>query len=75
MTTALEYQKNHSANRFRNYFGFIMVLLYIIIGGLFLFTNIAADTFPDYRTGIGITCITYGTIRAFMTWRKIKREE
>jgi hypothetical protein len=75
MTTALEYKNNPTANRFRNYFGFVMVLLYIVLGGLFLFTDIASETFSQYRTGIGITFIIYGIIRSWMTWKKIKREE
>lgn len=49
-----------------------MVAVYLALGVLFFFTDIAIDTFPEYRKTIGITMIVYGILRIFLTIRKIK---
>jgi hypothetical protein len=57
-------------NRIRYYSSFFMVALYVAIGLLFLCTDIAIDTFPMYRTGVGITMIVYAAVRAYLTIRR-----
>jgi len=49
-----------------------MVAVYLTLGFVFLFTDIAIDTFPMYRKPIGITMIVYAVIRTYLTIRKNK---
>jgi hypothetical protein len=50
-----------------------MVGVYLALGLLFLFTDIAVNIFPANRTPIGIVFIVYGIFRSFITVRKIRR--
>jgi len=50
-----------------------MVAVYLTFGLLFLFTDIAIDTFPDYRNGVGVTLVIYAIVRFFLTRMKYKR--
>jgi hypothetical protein len=50
-----------------------MVALYLALGLLFLFTDIAENIFPANRTPIGIVFISYGLFRMVITIRKIKK--
>lgn len=51
-----------------------MIAVYLTLGLLFLFTDIAIDTFPVYRKPVGIIMIVYGVLRTFLTIRKIKNQ-
>jgi hypothetical protein len=51
-----------------------MVAIYIALGLLFLFTDIAVDKFPAYRKEIGAVMLVYAAIRTFSTVRRIKLE-
>ena len=66
---------NPLVNKIRYYFGFGMVALYLVIGLLFLFSDIAIQTFPLYRTGVGILFIIYAGFRLFVTIRKQRQEK
>jgi hypothetical protein len=52
-----------------------MVAIYLTIGFLFLFTDVAIETFPAYREPIGITMLVYGIIRTVLIIQKIKRDD
>ena len=52
-----------------------MVALYLALGLLFFFTDIALDTFPNYRKELGVTMMVYSVIRTVMNVRRIKREK
>jgi uncharacterized protein with PQ loop repeat len=64
---------NPTANKIRYYAHFLMVALYLALGLLFLFTDIAVETFPANRTPIGIAFIIYGLFRMIMTIQKIRK--
>jgi len=66
------FNNNPSVNKIRYYFSFVMVAVYLTLGFVFLFTDIAIDTFPMYRKPIGITMIVYAVIRTYLTIRKNK---
>jgi hypothetical protein len=59
----------------RHLVALLMVAVYFSIGVIFLFTDLGFDTFPLYRTPIGITLMIYGTFRALLTWQKIRKEK
>ncbi|HEX8515229.1 MAG TPA: hypothetical protein VF868_03445 [Bacteroidia bacterium] len=50
-----------------------MVALYFALGLLFLFTDIAIDTFPENRRPIGIVFIIYGLFRMIVTIQKLRK--
>lgn len=50
-----------------------MVAVYLALGLLFLFTDIAADTFPANRKPIGIVFLIYGLFRMVMIIQKIRK--
>jgi hypothetical protein len=52
-----------------------MIAVYLGLGLLFFFTDIAADTFPDYRKELGITMMIYAVIRTVMIVRRHKKEK
>jgi hypothetical protein len=52
-----------------------MVAVYLALGLLFLFTDIAIDKFPAFRKEIGIVMVVYAVIRTYSTVRKIKLQE
>lgn len=74
LASHMKLNSNPSLNKIRYYSHFLMVALYFALGLLFLFTDIAIDMFPMYRTGVGITMIVYGIIRTFLTIRKIRQQ-
>jgi hypothetical protein len=50
-----------------------MVALYFALGLLFLFTDIASETFPANRQPIGIVFLIYGLFRMIVTIQKIRK--
>jgi hypothetical protein len=50
-----------------------MVAVYLVIGLLFLFSDIAIETFPFYRTALGIIFTIYADFRLFMSLKTQKR--
>jgi hypothetical protein len=52
-----------------------MVAIYVSLGLLFLFTDIADELFPAYRKPVGITLLVYAIMRTYLIIKKIKEEE
>lgn len=52
-----------------------MVAIYITLGLLFLFSDMAIDTFPAYRTTLGCVLLGYGCLRAFLSLKKIRQQK
>lgn len=57
-------------NKISYYFSFIVVALYLAIGIVFLFTDIAIETFPLYREMVGGLLIVYAVYRAYAIIKK-----
>ncbi|HRG51821.1 MAG TPA: hypothetical protein PLL00_03220 [Bacteroidia bacterium] len=70
----MHFNSNPTVNKIRYYSVFLMVAIYIALGLLFLFTDIAVDKFPAYRKEIGAVMLVYAAIRTFSTVRRIKLE-
>jgi hypothetical protein len=51
-----------------------MVVLYLIMGLLFLFSDIAIQTFPVYREPVGGVLIIYAGFRLYSTIKQIKQK-
>jgi len=52
-----------------------MIAVYLGLGLLFFFTDIALNTFPNYRKELGATMLIYSVIRTFLVIRKHKKEQ
>jgi hypothetical protein len=50
-----------------------MIAVYLGLGLLFFFTEIAIDTFPSYRKELGVTMLVYSTIRSGLMIRKHRK--
>jgi hypothetical protein len=50
-----------------------MVAVYLALGLLFLFTDIAVESFPANRKPIGIAFLVYAVFRTIMTIQKIRK--
>ena len=59
---------------FAGYFGYVMVLFYLVLGLGFLLTNIFQEFIPtgNLRTALGILLILYSIFRAFRIYKKVK---
>ena len=68
------FDSNPAVNKFRYYIHFLMVALYLALGLLFLFTEVAIDTFPENRQAIGIVFIIYGSFRLVATIYKLRKQ-
>jgi len=64
-----------TVEKLRYYSGYIMIVVYMALGIVFFFTDIAETTFPSYRKEIGSTMMIYSVIRLVLTYRKNKREK
>jgi len=67
-------ESNPLKNKIRYYSGFIMVALYLGIGLLFLFTDIAIETFPAYRGPVGGLLVVYAGFRMYSIIKRYKQE-
>ena len=51
-----------------------MVALYLVIGLLFLFTDLAIQTFPVYREAVGGLLIAYAVFRLYSIIKNIRQK-
>ena len=60
-------------DKIRYYSNFFMIAVYLGIGLLFFLTDIAINTFPNYRKELGVTMMIYAVVRSFlMIWKHNK---
>lgn len=59
---------------FAGYFGYVMVLFYLVLGLGFLLTNIFQEFISTggWRTLLGILLILYSIFRGFRIYKKVK---
>jgi len=58
---------------FVGYFGYVMVLFYLVLGLGFLLTNIFQEFIAgNWRIILGILLILYSIFRAFRIYKKVK---
>lgn len=61
-------------NRIRFYLSFLLLGFYLVVGILFLFTEIWADLLPQGRFVIGIVLILFGSVRFYIAYRRYKNK-
>ncbi len=57
-------------NHTRFYLSFLLLAFYLIVGSVFLFTEIWADLLPKGRTIAGLVIIGFGILRFYVAWRR-----
>ncbi len=57
------------------YFSFVMIVVYLGLGSVFLFTNLGVETFHTYRKEMGLVVICYAIVRIVLTRAKMKRQK
>jgi hypothetical protein len=62
----------HGWNKLRFYLSFLLLLFYLIVGIVFLFSNVWADLLPKGRSIIGIVLILFGVLRFYIAYRRYK---
>ncbi len=65
-------EQNNTLKEILFYFSFLMVLVYIGIGLMFLFSDFLSDMVKDYRAVIGGAFILYGVFRMYILMRMRK---
>jgi cytochrome c biogenesis protein CcdA len=57
-------------NKLRFYFSFLLLAFYLVVGGVFLFTNQWADLLPKGRYITGIILTLFGILRFYIAYRR-----
>lgn len=57
-------------NRARFYFSFLLLAFYLVVGFLFLFTEVWSDLLPKARFTIGIILVLFGVLRFYVSYRR-----
>ena len=61
-------------NIFLFYFSFLLLFFYLILGFLFLFTNMWIDFLPKGRGLIGLFLVLFGILRFYIAYRRYKNK-
>jgi hypothetical protein len=62
-------------NRMRLYASVFLLAFYIIVGGVFLFSDTWKDLLPNGRFAIGIVLILFGILRFYVAYRRYMRKD
>ncbi len=66
----------HGWNKTRYYLSFVLFAFYIVVGGMFIFSDIWADLLPKGRVLVGIILILFGLLRFYIAYRRyVKKHE
>lgn len=57
-------------NIFRFFFSFFLLAFYLIVGSLFLFTDVWADLLPKGRFITGIILTLFGLLRFYIAYKR-----
>jgi cytochrome c biogenesis protein CcdA len=63
-------KRKYTWNRIRFYLGILLLLFYLVIGCLFLFSDTWSDMLPRSRYIIGIVLILFGLLRFYVSYRR-----
>jgi hypothetical protein len=61
--------------KYSYYFSLFMVLVYVCLGSLLLFFDVPLNVTREGKQGAGIILILYGSIRAWLNYRKWKKKQ
>jgi hypothetical protein len=57
-------------NKLRFYFSFLLLAFYMVVGGIFLFTDQWADLLPKGRYITGIILTLFGILRFYIAYKR-----
>jgi cytochrome c biogenesis protein CcdA len=61
-------------NKLRFYLSFLLLFFYLIVGFLFLFSDIWASILPKGRDIVGLLLVLFGGFRFYVAYRRYKRK-
>jgi cytochrome c biogenesis protein CcdA len=61
-------------NKLRFYLSFLLLFFYLIVGFLFLFSDIWASILPKGREIVGVALVLFGAFRFYVAYRRYKRK-
>jgi len=59
----------------RTLLNLFMPIFYIVVGGLLCATDVLSNTIGQYRMGLGVLLLSYGSLRAFLFWRRRNQQD
>jgi cytochrome c biogenesis protein CcdA len=62
-------------NRLRLYASVFLLAFYIVVGGVFIFSDTWADLLPNGRYVIGIVLILFGVLRFYVAYRRYMNKD
>ena len=62
-------------NRLRFYLSFLLLFFYLIVGFLFLFSDIWVSILPKGRNIVGALLVLFGAFRFYVAYRRYKRKK
>lgn len=65
---------HHSWNKLRLYLSFLLLVFYLIVGFLFLFSDIWVNILPRGREIVGIILVLFGVLRFYIAYRRYKNK-
>jgi hypothetical protein len=65
----------HGWNGLRFYISFLLLAFYLVVGFLFLFTDMWIDLIPQGRLLIGILLMLFGAVRFYIAYRRYKKKQ
>jgi hypothetical protein len=57
-------------NKLRFYFSFILLVFYLVVGGMFLFTDQWSDLLPKGRYITGLILTLFGILRFYVAYKR-----
>lgn len=63
---------HHSWNKLRLYLSFLLLVFYLIVGFLFLFSDIWVNILPKGREIVGIILVLFAVLRFYIAYRRYK---
>lgn len=62
-------------NKLRLYLSFFLLAFYLIVGCLFLFSDIWVNILPEGREIVGAVLLAFATLRFFVAYRRYKHKQ
>lgn len=62
-------------NKLLFYFSFLLLFFYLIVGFLFLFSDIWASILPQGREIVGVALVLFGAFRFYVAYRRYNRKK
>lgn len=62
-------------NKLRLYLNFLLLAFYLVVGCLFLFSDIWVNILPEGREIVGAVLVAFAALRFYVAYRRYKRKQ